>query len=109
MFHISFSLQDGMSTKCPFWTENLELFQSSWPLFAFTETCSYLSLFLHVAILAVGLSAMPVQCCLDPTQCSSGDRDTFPGEAVAQFLPGFSLFMDEPINCHLTPQSAHYI
>lgn len=104
-----FPPQDGMSTKCLFWTENLEVFHSSWPLYEFTETCNYLSLLLqeqlHVAILAVGSSAMPVQRCLHPTELSSDNSDAFPAEAVAQFLPGFSLFVDEPINCHLNPQS----
>lgn len=63
---------------------------------------------LHVAILAVRGSATPVQRCLDPTELPSDDSDAFPGEAVAQFLPGFSLFVDEPINCHLNPQSANH-
>lgn len=107
-----FSPQDGMSTKCPFWTENLELFHSSWPLYEFTKTCSYLSPLLqeqlHVAILAVGGSATPVQRCLDPTELSSDDSDAFPGEAVAQLLPGFSLFVDEPFNCRLNPESANH-
>lgn len=101
-----------MSTKCPFWTENLELFHSSWLLYDFTEACSYLSLLLQeqldVATLAGGDSATPVQRCLDPTELCSDDSDAFLGEAVAQFFPGFSSFVDEPINCHLKPQSANH-
>ena len=53
-----FSPQDGKSTKCLFWTENVELFHSSRPLYEFSKSCSYWSLLLQeqlqVAILAAG-------------------------------------------------------
>lgn len=105
-----FPPKDGMSTKYPSWPENLDLFHSSWPLHEFTEEHSYLSLLLQEqlpeAILAVGSSAVPVQCVLDPSDLSSGNSDAFPCEAVAQFLPGSSFFVDEPINCHLNTPPA---
>lgn len=87
---------DGMSTKCPSWPENLDLFHFSWPLHEFIEAQSYFSLLLQEqlpeAMLAVEGSAMPVQRVLDPSDLSSGNSNAFPCEAAAQFFARILLF-----------------